>query len=171
MTFAYARPAIAADFFTIDYRLSCQVNVPAGGLNALLIDPLNSYLELEDAYISRINSPGVIVAHYEQAAIRKEHILFIVLARREDGVPPKGSGSFVQPVPREALVTLPSFEIRGTIETEAKAKPREILVQIAGRFLPVHEATATVARNPDISIGGKLIMINRERIEVLSINQ
>lgn len=164
------RNSISADFCTQSYRISCRISVPAGGgLHSLLIDPLNSYLELEDAYISRITAPGEIIAHYQLAAIRKENILIIILNRREDGDPPKTSGVFLRPVIRTAFMTIPSFEIRGQIETEPKAGPREILVQAVGRFLPAYDATATVALFPKITFGGKLLLINKEKIEALCI--
>ena len=167
MQFTYTRNTISADFFSNAFRISCRVGVPAGGLHSLLIDPLNSYLELEDAYVSRINTPGAIIAHFELAAIRKENVLFIIFSRREDGDPPKGTGSFLRPVSRPAFLTIPSFELRGMVETEAKASPREILVQTTGRFLPLYDANATVALYPSIAFGGKLILINKERVEAL----
>jgi len=171
MKFAYTKNAIAADFFTIGYRISCRIVIPVGGLNALLIDPLNSYLELEEAYISRINTPGEIVVHYDSAAIRKDNILFILLARREDGDPPKSGGAFLRPAVKNAFLTIPSFEIRGQIETDPKASPRDILVQSIGRFVPFYEATATVALFPSITFGGKLILINKEHVEAFCITE
>jgi len=167
MTFAYTRKTISADFFSNSFRISCSIRVPVGGLHALLIDPLNSYLELENAYVSRINTPGEIVANHELAAIRKENVLFILFARREDGDPPKGAGSFLKPLPRPAFLTIPSFELRGLVETEAKASPREILVQTSGRYLPLYGATATVAIKPAITFGGSLILVNKEHVESL----
>jgi len=169
MKFAYTRNMISADFLTNDYRISCRIAVPAGGLHALLMDPLNSYLELEDAYISRVNNPGEIVAHYQAAAMRKENILYIILARREDGAPPRGAGSYLKSVEKTAFLTVPSFEIRGKVETEPKAAPRDILVQVAGRFVPVYDATAAVAGNPEITFGGKVLLVNKERVETLCI--
>ncbi len=169
MKFAYTRTTITADFFTVDYRISCRVAVPAGGLHALLMDPLNSYLELEEAYISRTNTPGEIIAHYEMAAVRKENILFILLPRREDGAAPKGAGVFLKLVPKNTFLTVPSFEIRGQVETEAKASPREILVQATGRFIPVFDATAYFAHSPEINFTGPVFLVNKERIEALCV--
>lgn len=169
MSFAYSRNTISGEFFTNGYRISCRLSVPVGGLNALLIDTLNSYLELEDAYISRINTPGEIVAHYQLAAIRKENILFIILSRREDGDPPKGTGGFLRPVTRKAFLTIPSFEVRGDVETDPKASPREILVQSVGRFIAIYKATATVALFPKIKFDGTLVLVNKERVETYCI--
>jgi hypothetical protein len=162
-----AKNTITTDFVTVSYRISCRLAVPVGGLFALLIDPLNSYLELQDVYISRVNAPGTIVAHREQAALRKDSVLFCVLTRREDGDPPKGTGFFLRPVSRPALMTLPSFEIRGQVEAEGRATPRDILVQTSNRYVPIYDATATYALNPAISFEGQLMLVNRDQLEAL----
>lgn len=170
MAFTFSRNLISGEFFTMGSRISCRIDVPVGGLNSLLVDPLTSYLEIEDAYISRINTPGEIVAHYEMAAIRKDNILFILLPRIEEGSIPKGAGGFVRPVSKETLMVIPSFEIKGTVEIEPNASPRDLLIQSIGRFMPLLDATATVSLFPKISFGGKLILVNKERIETLCID-
>jgi hypothetical protein len=172
MKFAYSGSPVSADFYTNGYRISCQVPTPAGGgLHALLMDPLNSYLEVENAYISRITDPGEIIAHYDLAAMRKENILFIILARREDGALPRSAGSYLESSERSVFLTVPSFEIRGTIETDVKTAPRDILLQIAGRFVPVFEANAGLAGSPDTGFAGKLILVNKERIEAFCVSE
>ena len=165
MSFALGRNTVAGEFFTAGTRISCRISVPVGGLNALLVDPLHSYLELEDAYVSRINTPGEIVAHFDLAAVRKDNILFILLPRREEGALPKGGAGFLRSVFKEAFLTIPSFEIRGQVETDPNASPRDFLIQSIGRFVAVHDATVTVALFPDISFGGKLVLVNKEQIE------
>lgn len=172
MKFAYSGNPIPADFYTNGYRISCQVPTPAGGgLHALLMDPLNSYLEVQDAYISRLTAPGEIVAHYSLAAMRKENILFIILNRREDGALPRSSGSYLESSERTVFLTVPSIEIRGIIETDVKTAPRDILLQVAGRFVPVFEATAVLAGSPETGFGGKLILVNKERIEAFCVTE
>jgi hypothetical protein len=172
MKFAYSGNPVAADFYTNGYRISCQVPTPAGGgLHALLMDPLNSYVEVEDAYISRITDPGEIIAHYDLAAMRKENILFIILSRREDGALPRSAGSYLESSERSVFLTVPAFEIRGTIETDVKTAPRDILLQIAGRFVPVHDAKAGLATAPDTGFAGKLILVNKEQIEAFCVSE
>ena len=170
MSFSYSRNLVSGEFFTMGSRISCRIAVPVGGLNSILVDPLHSYLELEDAYISRINTPGEIVAHHQVAAIRKDNVLFILLPRIEEGSVPKGAGGFVRPVTKETFLEIPSFEIRGNVEIEPNASPRDLLVQSIGRFMPVLDATATVALFPQISFGGKLVLVNKERIETLCLD-
>jgi hypothetical protein len=169
MSYTFSRNVIAGEFFTVGSRISCRLAVPVGGLNALLMDPLHSYLELEDAYVSRINTPGEIVGHYEVAAIRKENVLFILLPRVEEGTLPKSGSGFIRPILKDAFVLIPSFEIQGKVETDPNTSPRDLLIQSMGRFIPIHDATATVALFPRISFGGKLVLVNKERVETLCI--
>jgi hypothetical protein len=57
------------------------------------------------------------------------------------------------------------------IETDVKTAPREILLQIAGRFVPVFEGSAALAEAPDTSFGGKLLLVNKERIESFCVSE
>ena len=129
MKFAYTRNMISADFLTSDYRISCRIAVPAGGLNSLLMDPLNSYLELEDAYISRINRPGEIVGSYTQCAFRKENINFVISQEVRRSVP-RATG-FLSPRQSsvEVFLTVPSFEIKGTVRYEGVMSPVHLLTR------------------------------------------
>jgi hypothetical protein len=83
---AFTRGMLTADFFTHSYRISGRIGVGASGIYGILGDKTSVYMELEDAYVSRINDPAKIVAHYALSALRKERISFIVLNRREEGV-------------------------------------------------------------------------------------
>jgi len=141
MKYTYTKNSIPADFFSAGHRVSCQIAVPVGGLNALLIDPLNSYLELEDAYISR-----------------------------EDG-DPTGVSTLFRPAARRAFLTVRSFELRGTVETEAQASPRDIMIQSVGRFIPLYEATATAALFPDTTFDGSLFLVNKDQVEAFCIDE
>ena len=160
---------INMDLFTDSYRVTGRALVGAGGIRATLADPNTDFLELEDAYISRINKPGEIVSNYSICAFRKDNINFIVLQDRRDGIPvgtQHGRSVFTRGRPIATFVTVPSFEIRGDIHHDGKPSPRAILVHSMGRFQPVFEATASASLYPQISYSGDLILIHKERIGI-----
>ena len=78
---------INVDLFTDAYRVTGHVMVGTGGIHAELANPNSDFLELQDAYISRIHLPGEIISHYKVAAFRKENINFIVLQDRREADP------------------------------------------------------------------------------------
>jgi hypothetical protein len=157
------------DLFTDSYRVTGRALVGAGGIHSTLADPNSDFLELEDAYISRIIKPGEIVANFSICAFRKDNINFIVLQDRRDGIPvgtQHGRSVFTRGRPIRTFVTVPSFEIQGDIQHDGKLSPRAILVQSIGRFQPVFEATASASLYPQISYSGDLILVHKERIGI-----
>ncbi len=158
---------INVDLFTDAYRVTGHVMVGTGGIHAELANPNSDFLELQDAYISRIHLPGEIISHYKVAAFRKDNINFIVLQDRREGIPvgtQHGRSVFNRGRPISIFLTVPSFEIAGEIMHDGKLAPREILVQSIGRFLLVFSAKASASLYPDISYSGDLILIHKDRI-------
>ena len=165
-----ARQLINVDMFTDAYRVTGAVLVSTGGIHAELGNPNSDFLELQDAYISRIHQPGEIVAHYNIAAFRKDNINFIVLQDRRQGIPVSSQhvrSIFTKGKPIKAFVTVPSFEITGEILFEGQVSPQVILVQSMGRFQLIFSATALASLYPEISYSGDLILVHKERIGVI----
>jgi hypothetical protein len=165
---AFTRGILTADFFTHSYRISGRVGIGAAGIYGILGDKTTDYMELEDAYISRINDPATIVAHYALSALRKSHISFIVFNRREEGVSVTRTATrYTQTKSYPVFATVPFFEIRGKIEVGGKLDNlTSILVQAMGQFFPVFEATASASLFPDVGFSGEAIVINRDHVEI-----
>ncbi|MEW5985213.1 MAG: hypothetical protein AB1791_01105 [Chloroflexota bacterium] len=164
------RNKVSIDLFTDAYRVTGTAVIGAGGIHSELGNPASDFLELQDAYISRIQDPGDIVASYTQVAFRKENINFIVLQNRRDGIPTSTQhvrSVFLRGRPVPVFLTVPSFEIRGEILYEGKPKPRDVIVQAIGRFLPIFVAKASASLYPDISYSGDLILVHKDRIGIL----
>ncbi|MFO7682224.1 MAG: hypothetical protein R6X34_19465 [Chloroflexota bacterium] len=160
---------ISTDMFTDAYRVTGHVLVGTGGIHAELANPNSNFLELQDAYVSRIHQPGEIVTHYKVAAFRKDNINFIVLQDRREGIPvgtQHGRSIFTRGRSVPSFLTVPSFEISGEIMYEGKIAPREILVQSVGRFQLVFSAKALASLYPNISYSGDLILVQKERIGI-----
>ena len=177
MTTQYGRgQLINMDLFTDTYRVTGRSLVGAGGIHAELGNPNSSFLELQDAYISRIHQPGEIVASYSICAFRKDNINFILLKDRREGIPvgtQHGRSIFTRGRSVGTFLTVPQFEISGEIMHEGKLAPREILVQSIGKFQLVFDARATASLVPEISYSGDLILVHKEKIGIfcLTLNE
>ena len=168
------RTLVNLDLFTDSYRVTGHAMVGGGGIHAELSNPNSDFLELEDAYVSRMNEPGEIVANYNLCAFRKDNINFIVLQDRRDGVPvgtQHGRSIFTRGRPIMAFVTVPSFEINGEIQHDGKLSPRAILVKSMGKFQPIFSAKASASLYPDISYSGDLILVQKESIGIFCLEQ
>lgn len=163
------RNRINLDLFTDSYRVTGSTTVGVGGIHAELANPNSSFLEIQDAYISRINQPGEIVTSYNMAAFRKDNINFIVLQDRRVGIPvgtQHGRSIFTRGRPVPAFFTVPSFEIEGEIIQEGKVTPLNILVKAVGNYLLVFAAKASASLYPEIAYSGDLIMVSKDRIGI-----
>jgi hypothetical protein len=161
------------DMFTDAYRVTGRVLVGAGGIHAELANPNSRFLELQDAYISRIHQPGEIVAHYKVAAFNKDNVNFIVLQDRREGIPvgtQHGRSIYTRGRVLNAFLTVPSFEIAGEIMHDGKAAPREILVKSVGRYQLVFSAKASASLYPQISYSGDLILVQKEQIGIFCLD-
>jgi hypothetical protein len=161
------------DLFTDAYRVTGHTTIGAGGIHAELANPNTNFLELEDAYISRMHQPGEIVASYNVCAFRKENISFILLQDRREGIAvgtQHGRSIFTRGKPVMAFITVPAFEITGEIQHDGKIAPRDILVKSLGNFQPIFSARATAALYPGISYSGDLILVHKERIGIFCLD-
>jgi hypothetical protein len=167
------KSVINLDLFTDAYRVTGYTTIGAGGIHAELANPNSNYLELENAYISRMHQPGEIVASYKICAFRKDNISFILLQDRREGIAigtQHGPSIFTRGRTVNAFVTVPAFEITGDILHDGKMAPRDILVQSPGNFQPFFSGHASAALYPDISYSGDLILVHKELIGIFCLD-
>ncbi len=160
------------DVFSGEFRISGRISVKTGGLLAVLANSATDFLELEEAYISRINKPGEIVASYNLCALRKDNISFILLRDRRDGSSTGSQpGRYNRGRPVESFLTVPAFEIYGEMLLDGKLSPSNLLAQSASRYQFVYGATASAASYPDIAYEGDLILVDTNQIGIVCLKQ
>ncbi len=167
------RSLINLDMFTDAYRVTGRTQVGSGGIVGELSNPNTKYLEIQDAYVSRIQDPGTIIASYKIAAFRKDNINFLLLQDRRDGIPSSTAhtrSAFSRGRQIPVFLTVPSFEIQGEVFHEGKVTVPDILIQSMGRFQSVFGAKASASIQPDIFYSGDLIMVQKDRIGVFCVD-
>jgi hypothetical protein len=162
---------LQVDFFTSQHRLSTQVNVYMRPLADQLNDPRVSWIELEIAYISRIERPAEIIADYAISTLRKEQILFAMVTGSTDGamkkVPFSSGAGFYSRLLYRTWVATRSFEISGDVEWTGKLDLHTLLVTTAERFMPIHAAKAACTILPATEpFSAELILVNKDAIEM-----
>jgi hypothetical protein len=159
---------VTADFFTGSYRLSASVLVYKRRLVDILGDRTTDYLDLVDIYVSRINSPGHIVAAYQRGSLVKQTINIILLSSEAESV---SKDRFYTPnrVSLPIFTTVPSFEIEGQFQWMGDLEVKKILAADVQNFLPILDATARNAHFPEVTFQGPALLVNKARIEILCI--
>jgi hypothetical protein len=160
---------VTADFFTGSYRLSASVLVYKRRLVDLLGDRTTDYLDLVDIYVSRINSPGNIVATYQRGSLVKHAINFILLSSEAESV---SKDRFYTPnrVSLPIFIAVPSFEVLGQFQWLGDLEVKKILATDVQTFLPIIEATARNAHFPEVTFQGPALLVNKAKVEVLCID-
>lgn len=158
-----------ADIFADSHRLSTQIALRGRVLSDVLNDSNTSFLELDIAYVSRIDHPGEILTDYALSIVRKDRLSFVVIASGLEMAIKQNQTTYMNRRLWPVFVTVPYFEITGQIEAPHNIDLRALMAVGVERFIPVYSATATLSINQSIQFGGELILINKTSIEVLCI--
>jgi len=160
---------LTADIFADSHRISTQMSLRGRPLSDVLNDTNTSYLELDIAYVSRIDHPGEILADYSLSIVRKDRLTFIVVANLGDMAlkqnPALKMGMRMWPV----FVTVPGFEISGQIEAPSNLDLRALMAIGVERFIPVFDGKATLSMNQSVQFSGELVLINKTAVEVMCV--
>jgi hypothetical protein len=164
------RQIINVDFLTDIHRISCQVEVINTGFIGLVNDVTNSLFTARNVYISRLNAPAKIVAHFDEAALPKATLTMGLLSRREDLGPIsylRGGASKVMPT--QVFFTVQSFEIRAMVEVVARLDAEAILVGGGtGRYTVAYNATINSVLYPETTYSAPAMVINRTLVTHLA---
>ena len=157
---------VTADFFTSGYRFSANVIVYKRRLVDVLSDPITNYLDLVDIYISRINSPGDIIATFARGTLVKEEISLILLSSELEGISKERFYAARENLP--VFLSVPSFEIIGQVQW-GRQNPdiKKILMSDVHKFLPILDASASNSMIPSINFQGPLALVNKSKIQII----
>jgi hypothetical protein len=149
------------DFFTGDYRVSAQMNVRNRTVNDILNDKRVSYIEVFDAYISRISQPGHIVGSHHVALLRKDAVSFTVVPTEESRPSGQRSYRYGGKFLYDVFLVLPAVEVQGKVHTTGKLDLHTFLVTNVDDFVILTQPLARVAHFPDNTFSGEAFLVNR----------
>lgn len=164
---------LTVDFFSHSHRISTQFAIRGGRpLADTLNDHTLSYIDLDVAYVSRIDKPGELIADYSLALLRKENVAFcVVAAQTELAIRTGPSPQYFTRRLRQVFCTVSSFEITGLIDVPTHLDLHKMMAINVERFMPIHRATATISVLQSVTFSGELILVNKEAVEVLCIGE
>src|SRR3974377_746550 len=104
---------LTADIFADSHRISTQMALHGRVLSDVLNDSNTSYLELDIAYVSRIDHPGEILADSALSLGRKDRLSFVVIASGLELAQKQNQATYMYRRLWPVFVTVPYFEITG----------------------------------------------------------
>ncbi len=163
---------LPVDFFTRGYRISGHLNTRAKTVGDTLNDKLNSYLQLIDVYIARVNNPGEIIASYAYAQLLKDNLLFAIVSAEESFSKAGRSVSYFGKQRHKAWLALSTFEVEGDfLMTGRSADFEAYLAKGVDAYIPIQDGVARVSAFPEITFGGEALLVNRTRIDLFCLSQ
>lgn len=161
---------LTADFFTHSYRISGQVDTRGKRLIEILNDHLTSFIELHKTFVSRLSKPSEIAATYSTSALRKDGILFVISATHDQDISERPTYSLFSQRRYNVFLTVPSFEIKGQLESTSKLELSTLLAR-GGGFISLNKAAVQTAFPPQISFSGELVLVNKAWIELFCLSE
>lgn len=156
---------ITGDFFTGAFRMTGRMSVGASGAIGLFNDSTRSATQIDDVYLSYVNEPASILAHYPNVRVAKTGLEALLVAKRDE-IGPAGiaRAGYTRIATFPVLVTTDAFEIRGIVELPGKYDPDIFLVEAAARYFPVYNVTINACVRPDAKYSGEAVLINRSKV-------
>lgn len=154
---------LSAEFLTENYRISGEVALKGQPLIDTLNDKMNSFVRVENMYISPVNDPTVFTAQYALGHIRKDNIVAAVLAREEDGI---ARHSIYQakadaPILYSLFTVTKGYEVRGGLKLGSPVDVDNMLMQSLDLFIAVFRGHAKLTASPEIQFAGGALLLNR----------
>ena len=160
---------INVDFFSDTHRISGRTTVSANGMLGVLNDSNTSLIEVENAYLSRLQSPAKIEAHFDRISLNKANVALVILNRREDlGPVGLARGGYSQVLSVPVLLTTAAFEIRCVIEVLHKLDASVLLTGGTARYMPIYKASLTALAYTETPFTGEAVALNRNLVEALA---
>jgi len=150
------------DFFTTTHRIEAQVQTGTRLLSDLMNDQSQSFLLVFNVRLSRLDREARLEAIASAAYLSKENLGFVIAPSREVRKQEKGRYTAYE---REVLVTLPGFELEGRFLGPHRSDLWTFSPTTLDPFFVLTAATARIAAVPDATLGGDMILVNRDRLE------
>lgn len=163
---------VGGEFLTRTYRISGEAELRGVPLLDQLNDLNTQFLTLERMYVSPLLDPAVLTGNFPAGEIRKENIGIVALSQFKDGLPQR-EGRYMgrENVDKPLLIVASGFEVSGVIRLHPSVNLANFVRTTPELFIPVFNATATLAARRDIVFRGGAVLVNRSRIEVFCITE
>jgi hypothetical protein len=165
------QPSINVDFITDSHRITCRVEIGATGLIGVLNNVHASLVDVEAAYVSRLQDPAKIVGNFEIGSLNKSNVVLAIVAKKESlGPQAFSSGGYKQLLPCPVIVTTAAFEIRGEVEVPGKLDANALLMgQGGGKFMPLFRAKIVATHYSEApALAADAMLINRTLVSAFA---
>lgn len=165
--------ATFVELITHEHRFTATVYTHGQRLLDMLNDRTTDYLGINEVEVHRYSDREACVASLPQAIIRKDDLHLVIITGEEHEAPTQRLFGFVQKFPYRVLLTVPGYEVRGTIHLTDQHEPNPIVVlsRQTGTFFPVTRATAAQAWTGADVLTCPVIMVNKHSLSLFALSE
>ena len=165
-----AHRLLSADFLTLSYRVVGKMMVPNNGLLGMMNDTTHSFMEVVDAKLAPMHMPTKLVGEYEIIDLVKHSVFAVCLTRREDAGPQAlARGGYQNLIKYPIRITTQVYELEGILEWTGRFDFAAVLMEGAGDFMALYNATLTAILIPQLRIECPAILFNRRQVDLLAV--
>jgi hypothetical protein len=158
---------VGGEFLTRTYRISGEYLIRGEPLLDYLNDIHAFFVQLEKVFISPLLDPAVLVGNYKTANVAKSSVGLVVLSQVKDGMPRReGQYSGRDFIDRKVLIVAAGFEVMGVLRLHPSVDINNFVRTTPEQYIPLFDASATLAARRDVVFKGPIILLNRNEIEV-----
>ncbi|MBI5349781.1 MAG: hypothetical protein HZB77_10780 [Chloroflexi bacterium] len=160
---------VDGEFFTSVYRITGRVSFSGLGLVNVLSDSTRSAMMIENAYLSHITHPSVIISHRASVHVPKTSLDLMVFGK-SDNIGLEAIRSLATRVTRhKVFMATNTFEILGLLDAASgKFDPEIFLTNVVSAYLPILSVTASAYFLPKAIYSGEIAFVNRAHINLIT---
>jgi hypothetical protein len=133
-----------------------------------LNDPMADWLHVYDAHVARREAKATCLETLNELAIRKSHLVLVLLDGRKHEAPETRRFAFVDKKLHSALAICAGYDVRGRLHLKGKSEPLAVLAEM-GAFIPLTEAVVSHAGVGGEKFKAAVAMVNKAAISMLHV--
>lgn len=133
-------------------------------LRELLNDRTTEYVELGDVEVYKVHDPDVLFHRTQELFLRKSSLVLVVIQIEVSQTPASRLFSYVAKQRHDAVLFLPTYEVRGTLHLTGKYQVHGPLAAEGEAFIPVTNAQATAVLNTRVKLQADTVLVRQDAI-------
>lgn len=157
--------------FAARHRFTCAI--PTGGRRLLdvLNDPVSAFLRLRNVEVTWVRWPSAPIDSLSRCAFRKRALRVVAITSEAHEAPRGRERSFVSKVRYPVFLTLPGYEVRGTLHLPRWGDPLQILHSDEGEFFPLTTATLSWGGAGRGSLAAPVMLVRKAWVDLLAVGE
>lgn len=165
-----AKEVLSVEVFTAGYRILGRVKPGGVGLFSFINAPTKSYIQIDDAYLKRLQHPGVMVARDTKLwLVKREIVAVVVSGKGEIGPSAVARRGYASTESHRVLINMPGYELVGSVQTAGQFRFGGVMFEGDRLFSVLNDANLVSTTNPLVKASSSALLYNRSKVESMAL--